>query len=176
MPRHVAFLRGVSPTNASMPRLKQAFEAAGFTDVRTLLSSGNVIFTAPRQSPARLARRAEESMQRVLGRTFGTIVRPVEALAALVATDPFAEFTLPAGAKTVVTFLRNAPVSAPRLPLQVDGARLLALRGTVLFTTYVPHPKGARFMILIERTFGRMLTTRTWNTAQKCVRAGRESG
>jgi len=175
MPRHVAFLRGVSPSNASMPRLKQAFEAAGFTEVRTLLSSGNVIFRAPRQSPTQLARRAEESMQRVLGRTFGTIVWTVEALAALVATDPFAAFPLPAGAKTVVTFLRHAPVSPPPLPLAADGARLLALRGTVLLTAYVPHPKGARFMLLIERTFGREVTTRTWNTLQKCVRAGQES-
>ncbi|MGC4085554.1 MAG: DUF1697 domain-containing protein [Vicinamibacterales bacterium] len=42
MPRYVAFLRGVSPTNASMPDLKRAFERAGFTDVKTILSSGNV--------------------------------------------------------------------------------------------------------------------------------------
>jgi hypothetical protein len=27
-----------------MPKLKAAFEAAGFTDVRTVLSSGNVVF------------------------------------------------------------------------------------------------------------------------------------
>ncbi len=32
--------------NAKMPELKQAFEAAGFTDVQTLLSSGNVTFSA----------------------------------------------------------------------------------------------------------------------------------
>jgi uncharacterized protein (DUF1697 family) len=44
MPRYVAFLRGVSPMNASMPALKRCFEATGFTDVRTLLSSGNVAF------------------------------------------------------------------------------------------------------------------------------------
>ena len=29
MPRHVAFLRGVMPTNAKMPDLRRAFEAAG---------------------------------------------------------------------------------------------------------------------------------------------------
>ena len=46
MPRYAAFLRGVSPMNAKMPDLKAAFEAAGFTDVKTLLSSGNLVFTA----------------------------------------------------------------------------------------------------------------------------------
>jgi len=33
MPRYAAFLRGVSPMNAKMPEVQQAFEAAGFTDV-----------------------------------------------------------------------------------------------------------------------------------------------
>jgi len=42
MPQYAAFLRGVVPMNCSMPELKKSFEAAGFSDVRTLLSSGNV--------------------------------------------------------------------------------------------------------------------------------------
>src|SRR5258707_3906639 len=46
VPRYAAFLRGVMPTNAKMPDLKRAFEAAGFTDVRTVLASGNVVFSA----------------------------------------------------------------------------------------------------------------------------------
>ena len=41
--RYVAFLRGVSPMNARMPELKACFEAAGFSGVRTLLSSGNMV-------------------------------------------------------------------------------------------------------------------------------------
>ena len=32
--------------NAKMPELKKAFEAAGFADVKTVLSSGNVVFSA----------------------------------------------------------------------------------------------------------------------------------
>ena len=46
MPRYVAFLRGVSPMNCKMPELKRSFEDAGFSNVRTLLSSGNVAFDA----------------------------------------------------------------------------------------------------------------------------------
>lgn len=44
MPRYIAFLRGVSPMNARMPELKRCFEEAGFSDVRTILASGNVAF------------------------------------------------------------------------------------------------------------------------------------
>jgi uncharacterized protein (DUF1697 family) len=46
MPRYLAFLRGVSPMNAKMSELKRCFEAAGYTDVKTVLSSGNVAFDA----------------------------------------------------------------------------------------------------------------------------------
>jgi hypothetical protein len=42
MRRYVAFLRGVNPMNAKMAELRRCFETAGFTDVRTVLSSGNV--------------------------------------------------------------------------------------------------------------------------------------
>lgn len=49
MPRYAAFLRGVSPMNAKMPELKKAFEAAGFLEVKTVLSSGNVVFKRPRR-------------------------------------------------------------------------------------------------------------------------------
>src|SRR5207237_160672 len=104
MPRYAAFLRGVSPMNAKMPELKAAFESAGFTDVRTLLSSGNVAFTASAASEIALERRAEGAM------------------------------------------------------LEVFGA-------------YLPSPKGPVFMALIEKTFGKDVTTRTWDTVGKVARA-----
>jgi len=47
-----AFLRGVSPMNLKMPALKAALEAEGFSDVKTLLSSGNVVFSTRRASDA----------------------------------------------------------------------------------------------------------------------------
>jgi uncharacterized protein (DUF1697 family) len=52
MPRYLAFLRGVSPMNAKMPELKRCFEAAGFTDVKTVLANGNVAFDARAVSAA----------------------------------------------------------------------------------------------------------------------------
>ena len=67
MPRYVAFLRGVSPLNAKMPELKRCFEAAGFGDVRTLLSSGNVVFSSKALKEPLLARSAEDAMQSQLG-------------------------------------------------------------------------------------------------------------
>jgi uncharacterized protein (DUF1697 family) len=45
MPHYVTLLRAVSPLELQMPRLRECFQAAEFVDLRTLLSSGHVVFT-----------------------------------------------------------------------------------------------------------------------------------
>jgi uncharacterized protein (DUF1697 family) len=162
--------------NAKMPQVQAAFEAAGFTDVKTVLSSGNVVFTAARATESRLERKAEAAMRDRLVRQFLTIVRPAEVLNDLLASNPYAEFRLAAGAKRVVTFLREEPKAALPLPVEVDGARILCVRGREVFTAYVSGPKGPVFMGLIERTFGKDLTTRTWETIGKVARQGGGQG
>ena len=157
--------------NAKMPALKRCFEAAGFTDVKTVLSSGNVVFGAPSTAERLLEAKAEKAMTKALGRTFPTIVRSIDTLRAMLDANPYAAFRLPDGSKRVVTFLREVPKSKPRLPIEQDGARLLCLEGTELYTAYVRSPRGPVFMVLIEKTFGKEVTTRTWDTIQKVVNA-----
>ena len=171
MTRYVAFLRGVSPVNAKMPELKHCFETAGFSEVRTLLSSGNVAFSTRASKEAALERKAEEAMESVLGRAFSTVVRSSAFLQDLIAADPFAGLDLPPEAKCVITFLRRPAESSIALPIERDGARILKMTGSEVFTAYVPHPKGPVFMNLLERTFGVDITTRTLETVKKCARA-----
>lgn len=171
MPRYVAFLRGVSPMNAKMPELKRAFESAGFSNVKTVLASGNVIFDSPARSDATLARQAEKAMQEQLDRSFLTIVRSTKALSELIDADPYSEFRLPPKSKRVVTFLRKAPTAKLKLPIKLGDARILAVRGQEVLTSYVPHPGSPEFMRLIEKTFGTDITTRTLDTVKKCAAA-----
>jgi len=171
MPRYVAFLRGVSPVNAKMPGLKRCFEDAGFSNVRTILSSGNVVFDARSASETSLERRAESSMQAALGRSFYTIVRQTDALRVLLESDPYAPFELPADAKRIVSFLRQPKQAKLKLPIESDGARVLNVIGREVFTAYVRSEKGPVFMTLIEKAFGTDVTTRTWDTVRKCATA-----
>jgi uncharacterized protein (DUF1697 family) len=171
MPRYVAFLRGVSPMNAKMAELKRSFESAGFTDVKTVLSSGNVAFSARAKSETALARQAETAMAKQLGRAFYTLVRPASVLRDLVEADPYTAFDLPANAKRVVTFLGEPHKTKLSLPIEADGIRILAMNGREVFTAYVPNPRGPMFMTLIEKIFGRNVTTRTWDTVKKCITA-----
>ena len=57
------------------------------------------------------------------------------------------------------------------MPIQRDGATLLHLDRDVLYSAYLPTPKGPVFMALIERAVGKDQTTRTWQTLEKVARA-----
>lgn len=172
MQRYAAFLRGVSPMNAKMPELAKAFTGAGFRDVRTLLSSGNVVFSANRASELSLQRKAQAAMQDALGRSFMTFVRSIDHLQSIIDADPFASHRLPANAKRVITFLHEAPAQLPKLPIEQEGARILGVHGREVITFYVPVANSPVFMTLIERHFGKAQTTRTWDTLAKVCAAG----
>jgi uncharacterized protein (DUF1697 family) len=109
-------------------------------------------------------------MKKRLGAAFPTIVRPIEALRSMLASDPWQEFRPRPAAKRVVTFLRRGPAARLELPVELDGARILLVRGGAAFSDYVPGPRGPVFMSLIERTFGKDVTTRTWDTVTKVAR------
>lgn len=168
MERYVALLRGVSPMNCKMSDLKKCFEAAGFMDVKTVLSSGNVAFSTKPEIVSILEKRAEAAMAKHLDRTFKTIVRPSAFLQSLIETDPFVAFELPANTKRIVTFLRQPYEGCVKLPIQRDQASILKLERTEVYSAYVPNEKGPIFMALLERTFGAEITTRTLDTVRKC--------
>jgi len=172
--RYVAFLRGVMPVNAKMPALRRAFESAAFADVATVLGSGNVVFSARAGSESALERKAEAAMSKTLGRSFYTIVRSVPDLQAMLDDDPYAPFRLAPNARRVVTFARAAHRATAALPIELGAARILAVRGREAFTAYVPTPGNPAFMALIAKTFGPDVTTRTWETIGRCVKAARD--
>ena len=158
--------------NLKMPALQAALEEDGFTEVRTLLSSGNVVFSGRRASDTAIENKVVATIEKNVGKTFGVIIRSIEELGALIAAEPYAAFRLPAGSKRVVTFLRKEPEKKLELPPARFGARIWTVRGREALSSYVQSDKGPVFMTLIEKTFGKDVTTRTWDTVLKVVKAG----
>jgi len=158
--------------NLKMPALQAALEGAGFSEVKTLLSSGNVVFRGRRATDAAIEKKIESAIEEKTGKKFGVIVRSIEELQALIDAEPYQAFRLPAGSKRVVTFLRLQPEKRLKLPPALDGAQIWTVRGREALSSYVRSDKGPVFMALIEKTFGKDVTTRTWDTVQKVVRAG----
>lgn len=171
MPRYIALLRGVSPQNAKMPVLKACLEEAGYGSVRTLLSSGNVVFDARSTPLPTLEKRLEKLIEAGLGRHFPVILRRQDQLQAWLDADPFAGHALPEDAKRIVTFLREPPEAPPALPLVAEGVRILGLSQTQVISAYQPHEDGPLFMRRLEQLFGREITTRTLDTVKKCLKA-----
>ena len=157
--------------NLKMADLKSCLESAGFSNVKTILSSGNAAFDSSAKSAGVVEQQIEAAMEKQLDRTFHTMVRSQEALQQLIDADPFAAFELPSAAKRVVTFARKLPTVSQSLPLERDGAVVLAAREREAFSAYVSGPRGPVFMELIKATFGSEVTTRTWETVKKCARA-----
>ena len=171
MPRHVAFLRGVSPQNLQMADLRACLEAAGFTAVRTIQSSGNVAFDCPDEAGAGLEQRIASALSRHVGRAFPVILRSAASLQALLRTDPYQGFGLPRQAKRIVSFLRETRPAKVSLPLTEGTATVIHQRGREVFSAYLPSPEGPVFMKLIQRAYGTEVTTRTWETVKKCATA-----
>jgi uncharacterized protein (DUF1697 family) len=149
-----------------MPQLRHAFEVEGFSGVKTVLASGNLLFEAPKASAASLERRAEAALLKSVGKAFLTIVRTEDSLRELVASNPYEGLNVAPNAKRIVTFIRNPPASL-KLPITQDGACVLRLAGHDLFTAYLPNAKGPVFMKLIDRAVGKEQTSRTWQTLEK---------
>lgn len=169
MPRYVALLRGVSPQYAKMAELRACFEKLGFEDVKTVLSSGNVIFSGADIPLAELTELIESGMDKHLPRSFPAIIRKQNDLIALLDTDPYAAFDVSPEAKKVVTFLREPLEEDIALPIELHDARILSVKGKEVFTAYIPGEHGPVFMKLIKKTLGTGVTTRTWNTIKKCA-------
>ena len=62
MKRYIAFLRSINisgKNKVSMAELKQGFERLDYTDVKTYLNSGNVIFSSDEADTIKTASRIE---------------------------------------------------------------------------------------------------------------------
>lgn len=111
MSRYVALLRGVNVGRAKrigMADLRELLADLGYTDVATLLQSGNSVFTASgRAGP--IERAIEHAVADRYGFKVRVLVRTVEQLAAAVGANPL---PVPDGSRFLVSFLDKDPAPA----------------------------------------------------------------
>ena len=91
MERYIALLRGVNISGKNkvpMAELKNGFEALGFSEVKTWLNSGNVIFSSADSNVAALTDRVERMIQRVFGLDIPVFIIPQEELADILRHAP----------------------------------------------------------------------------------------
>lgn len=169
-------IRGIGPGDPNMhgERLAWAFEQAGFINVRSFLTSGNVLFESPEADVFKLERAAEAALTNVLGFSREVFVRSQADLQAIVDADPFAGRVHENAGKTylTVTFFKAQPQSLPPLPHQPEGKsfELLGMCGGALCSVVdLTTGKTPDLMVYLERQFGKSLTTRTYNTLTRLL-------
>jgi uncharacterized protein (DUF1697 family) len=172
--RYVALLRGINVGGHRMIRkdeLQAIFEGCGFSDVRTVLASGNVVFSSDLVDEVAIQERIESALHDALGYEVHVMVRTSAYLNDLIALDPFGEVG-PGDGHNYVTFLTSAPDRVPDLPEDLPDQYFLALgmheREFFSVSRKTPDGRYGDFGPYLVRQFGKQpVTTRNWKTVLK---------
>ena len=157
MPTFIALIRGINVggnKKLSMADLKSVCESLGYTNVRTLLNSGNVVFDAKRAKAADIEK-ALPIEARVILRT------PAELKKAIDRNPLEGEPN-----KVMIMFLDGEPKTG----LDWDGPEEARVDGRHVYL-YYPNGSGTTNLTntFIERKLGVAGTTRNLNTVTKLL-------
>ena len=172
--RRVALFRGINVGRAKrivMADLRATLTALGYGDVRTLLNSGNAVFTATGEASA-IAARIEAAVESQLGVSSRVTVLSAAEVAAVLAANRLAgEGRHPS--RLLVTEFPHADACARLAPLARESwsPEELSLGERV---AYLWCPNGVAESALVQavgRVSGTEVTTRNWATFSKVAKA-----
>ena len=139
MPVHVALLRAVNVGGTGMlpmADLKILCEDLGFTDVRTYIQSGNVLFRSE-LCESEVQKRLEEALTAKMGKTPGVLIRSRRELEAVAAKAAFPD------AKPnflLIAFLPEPPPADALEKLVAPDGEEVKIDGREI---YIHYPNGA---------------------------------
>ncbi len=160
----IALLRAVNVGgNGKLPmtELVRLCEECAFTEVRTYIASGNVVFTSklcPEKSKAVL----EKKLHGHLGKSVGVFTRSADELARVLAENPFPDA---APDRTVAIFLDEAPAADALELLTGQADEELAFGRREIYVYYPSGMGRSKLKIPAARTG----TARNLNTIRKLV-------
>lgn len=161
----IGLIRGINVgghKTLPMAKLKAACESLGYTDVRTYLNSGNVLFTAAKKPKA-------SDIEQALGIDVRVILRTPAELAEAIARNPLQGEPN----RLMIMFLEQEPEKE----LGWDGPEQTHLDGRHLYLYYpAGQAKTKLTNTLIERRLGVAGTTRNWNTATRLLALSHPNG
>ena len=179
---YVAFLRGINVGGNAiikMSHLKESFESLRFENVRPVLASGNVVFQTPQQDASVLRKRIETSLKKEFGISVVVILRTASQILDLIKSDPFKGTKSGQETRLHITFLaeeRNSgrqPTKLKNPEFQISQVSSDTVCSVVEARPGVGTPE---LMKVLEKEFGKSITTRTWNTVKKIAGLMGQSG
>jgi len=172
--RYAAFLRGINVggVNLKMAAVAEALTGAGFTAVKTVLASGNVLLES-RSSVKAVRTKAEAALRETFGYDAWVLAYDLADVAAISAAYPFEREV--EGHHSYVTFVTDAAVLDELVELAADaGPDEKIERGDGV--VYWQVPKMGTLDTTIGKTMGKKrykssTTTRNLRTVDKVLKA-----
>jgi uncharacterized protein (DUF1697 family) len=175
--RVIALLRAVNVggTKAvAMPALCKLLSGLGFSGVKSLLQSGNVVFTCKDAANAALEAKLETAVAEGLGVQTSFFVRSASEWDAIVANNPYPAAAREDPSHLVVMAFKSAPAARDVSALQaaIAGRETVKAIGKQAYFVY-PDGIGTSKLTnaIIERKLGLTGTARNWNTVLKLTTA-----
>jgi uncharacterized protein (DUF1697 family) len=162
MPVFAALLRAVNVSGTGkllMTDLTGLCEEAGFSDVKTYIQSGNVVFKT-RLSEAKARATLEKTLSKKLGTQATVVLRSADELEALLKKNPFKREP---PNRVMVLFMNDAPTAKAVAAVVSPAGEQLQLAAPDLFI-YYPNGSGASKLKL---PFAKLGTARNLNTVNK---------
>jgi len=160
----------VGGRTVKMADLKAMAEGLGFTDARTLLQSGNLVFAGGTGDEAEVERALEAAAAARFGFDVDFIVRRAPEWAAMIAANPFPQEAIDDPSHLLAMPLKTAPATGglTKLRTAIKGREQAEVVGRTAYLVY-PDGIGASKLTIavIERHLGVRGTGRNWNTVQK---------
>ncbi|WP_349897234.1 DUF1697 domain-containing protein [Parafrigoribacterium soli] len=167
--KHVALLRGINVGTAkaiSMAELAEVFRGLGFSEVTTLLRSGNVVFEAERALPPSAASEIEAAVFAATGVQSSVLVLDRDRFLAIAAADPLGDVATD-GSKSFVTFL-SAPLGDIELPdAEALLPEVLRLGDGAVYQWFPEGSLQSRVPKSFWKQFAAPVTARNANTVAK---------
>jgi uncharacterized protein (DUF1697 family) len=166
---YVSMLRGVNVGVAGrlrMDSLREAYESLGLKDVRTVLQSGNVVFSSGVRDRAGLAKRIAQELERRFDLRIEVLLRTAAELRNVIERGPLTGETVDP-AKLLVMFLLSVPSAKAQAALARShkGPEMLEMRGPEIYLYYPDGVGRSRLTgAVIERALDTAGTARNWNT------------
>lgn len=167
-----AMLRGINLGKRQLKsaELKSVAETLGFTEVRTILASGNVVFEAGGATPEALEHDLHAALEKATGLKSDIFVRNRADIDALVKANPFPHEARERPSFLVVSFHREPVDKAAidRLAESYSGPERMVAIGRELFTDF-PEGQGRSNLIpaMQKAKLSHGNTGRNWNTVLK---------
>lgn len=178
----IALLRAINVGGRgklAMADLRGVFTAAGFTDVQTVLQTGNVIFRSEEPDDRALEARLEEAVAAQLGLQTDIMIRDADGWRAMIAGNPFPGEAKDAPGHLVGMFLKASvtPAAVKEMESQIKGRERVQPGGQQLFIFYADGIGRSKLTnAWIEARLGTRGTGRNWNTILKIGAAVRTLG